>query len=81
MAKDAAKESEVQTPDEATADRAEIYSGPAPENTKMKDGDAGTYAGEYKPAATEAKPEARKDLPRGYVPGAYSGGYTSSDTK
>jgi hypothetical protein len=84
MAKDANKTSAEmpdQTPDQETQERAEIYSGTLPENVKVKSGDPGTYAGEYDPAATQKKPEARKDLPKGYVPGGYAGGYKSSNSK
>lgn len=69
-------EPEVQTPDEETQERAEIYSGDAPEPAKVKEGDAGTYTGEYK-AVPQPKPETRKDLPRGYVAGNYVGDYST----
>lgn len=68
-------EVQTETPDELTEDRAEVYSGEVPEG-KTSEGDAGTYAGEYK-APPVPKPETRKDLPRGYVAGAYVGDYST----
>lgn len=70
------EDTEVQTPDEASQERAEVYFGDAPEPKKVKEGEPGTYMGEYK-APAKPKPETRKDLPRGYSAGSYTGAYST----